>query len=75
MGGIDARVNHVCAGTGAGAVVVDVGRRALRLVRDSAEAPGRASLRNIRVDAEDGFFFNVLDLFVSISTMGHRLPG
>ena len=75
MGGINTRVNHVCAGAGAGAVVVDVGRRTLGLVRDSAEAPGRASLRNIRVDAKDGLFFNILNLFVSMSTMGRRILG
>ena len=73
MGGINTRVNHVCASTGAGAVVVDIGRRTLGCVRDSAEAPGRASLRDIRVDAKDCLFLNILDLFVSISTMGPRL--
>lgn len=63
MGSVDARVNHIRAGAGAGAVIVDVRGRARGLVGDTTKTPGGTGLRDVGVDGVDGVLLDVLDLF------------
>ena len=63
MSGVDAGVDHVRAGALTSAAVVDVGGRARGLVREAADTPGGAALRDVGVDAEDSILLDVLDLW------------
>ena len=62
MACVDARVDHVRAGTFTSAVVIHVAGCAAGLVGDAAEAPWSTGLRDVCVDGEDGLLLNILDL-------------
>ena len=62
MGGVDAGVNDVGAGTLAARGVIGVRRLSRRLGREASKAPGRTSLGGVRVDGNHSILLNVLHL-------------
>jgi hypothetical protein len=66
VGSVDASVDHVGASTGTGAIVVGIRRGARGLGREAGQTPGGAGLRGVRVDGEDSFLLDVLDLSIGL---------